>query len=287
VFQFQYGTIFHIVNNTIAMKSIKETLTRPKEVHEILSQITDEGLTQHKRSNSSLLLSALSAGLEISFSVLLMGVVYTLFHNQLSAPAMHTLLAICYPLGFLFVILGKSELFTEHTTVAVLPALTNRSSFKSLLRIWGIVLSGNVIGVAIFSLILSTLPVSMNIISKDAFHYIAQNLIKYRWYNIAGSAVLAGWLMGLLGWLTTSSADTISRIFIIIMVTFVIGVAGLHHSVVGAAEVLTGVLTSDDITIHDFVRFMSLAVTGNIIGGAFFVAALKKSHTRQEHFDVQ
>ena len=269
------------------MKSIKETLTQPKEVHEILTQITEEGLTQHKRSNGSLLLSALGAGLEISFSVLLMGVVYTLFHNQISEAGMHTLLAICYPLGFLFVILGKSELFTEHTTVAVLPTITNKSSFTSLLRIWAIVLGGNIIGVFIFSVILSVLPVSMNIITPEAYHHIAETLLKYKWYSIVGSAVLAGWLMGLLGWLTTSSNDTISRIFIIILVTFVIGMAGLHHSVVGATEVLTGVLTSKDITLHDFLRFMCLAVTGNIIGGSFFVAAFKKSHTKEENFDVQ
>jgi len=30
---------------------------------------------------------------------------------------------------------------------------------------------------------------------------------------------------------------------------------------------------------------MALAVPGNIIGGAFFVAALKKSHTKKEDFD--
>ncbi len=269
------------------MKSIKETLTQPKEAHEILNQLTGDGLTQHKRSSSSLFLSALSAGLEITFSVLLMGVVYTLFHKQLSDAGMHTLLAICYPLGFLFVIIGKSELFTEHTTIAVLPALTSKASFISLLRIWGIVLSGNLIGVFIFCMILAVLPVNMGIIQTDAYHHIANNVIKYKWYNIAGSAVLAGWLMGLLGWLTTSSTDTISRIFVIILVTFVIGVAGLHHSIVGAAEVISAMLTSPDITFVDFLRFMVLAVPGNIVGGAFFVAALKKSHTQEEDFDTQ
>lgn len=93
--------------------------------------------------------------------------------------------------------------------------------------------------------------------------------------------------MGLLGWLKTSSTDTISRIFIIILVTFVIGVAGLHHSVVGAVEVLVGMLTSPNIHFTDFLRFMGLAVPGNIIGGAIFVAVLKKSHTKEEDFDVQ
>ncbi len=268
-------------------KSVKDTLTKPKEAHEILSQLTEESITQYKRKRASLLLSAFSAGLEISFSVLLMGVVYTLFSQQLSPPALHTLLAICYPLGFLFVILGKSELFTEHTTVAVLPVLSGEIRFTSLLKLWGIVLAGNITGAFLFSVILSTLPVNMNIISTEAYHYIASNILDYRWYNIAGSSVLAGWLMGLLGWLITSSGDTISRIFIIILVTFVIGITGLHHSIVGAAEVMTSALSTVEITYRDFIYFMLLAVPGNVIGGAIFVAALKSSNTVRQHFDVE
>ena len=269
------------------MKPIDEALTKPKDVHEILQQLTDEGEKQHKRSNSSLLLSAFGAGLEISFSLFLMGVIFTMLHGKVSGSGMQLLLGICYPLGFLFVILGKSEFFTEHTTVAVLPVLAKSVGLSSLFRIWSIVLIGNLIGLFIFSCILSTLPVSMEIIKPEAFENIALKVIKFKWYNIAGSAILAGWLMGLLGWLITSATDTISRIFIIILVTFVIGATGLHHSVIGAAEVLTGMLSSPKVHLSDFLRFMVLAVPGNIIGGALFVAVLKKSHTKQEDFDVQ
>ncbi|GEO10980.1 formate/nitrite transporter family protein [Segetibacter aerophilus] len=269
------------------MKPLEETLTKPKEVHEILQQLTEEGEKQHKRSNASLSLSAFGAGLEISFSVLLMGAMYTMFNQQLSESGMHLAISICYPLGFLFVIIGKSELFTEHTTVAVLPILAKSASYTSLFRIWGIVLLANLVGLFIFCCILATLAVDMEIIKPEAYDHLASKLISHKWYNIAGSAVLAGWLMGLLGWLKTSATDTISRIFIIILVTFVIGVAGLHHSVVGAVEMLAGTLTSPHIHFTDFLRFMALAVPGNIIGGSIFVAVLKKSHTKEEDFDVQ
>jgi len=157
-----------------------------------------------------------------------MGVMYTLFHHEVSEASMNLILAICYPLGFIFVILGKSELFTEHTTVAVLPILAKSASFGSLFRIWGIVLLANLVGLFIFCCILATLPINMEIIKPEGYDHIASKVIHYKWYNIAGSAVLAGWLMGLLGWLTTSASDSMSRIFIIILVTFVIGVAGLQ-----------------------------------------------------------
>ena len=178
-------------------------------------------------------------------------------------------------------------MFTEHTTVAVLPVLTGETHLLTLMKIWGIVLAGNLAGVYLFSFILATLPVSMNIIKPEAYEYIANSILNYPWYIIGGSSIMAGWLMGLLGWLITSSADTISRIFIIIIVTFVIGIAGLHHSIVGASEVITGALTSVDITYVDVFRFLMLAVAGNIIGGAIFVAALKSSNTNKKHFDVE
>jgi formate/nitrite transporter FocA (FNT family) len=41
--------------------------------------------------------------------------------------------------GFLFVILGRSELFTEHTTLAVLPVLDGRASLRQLGRLWGLI----------------------------------------------------------------------------------------------------------------------------------------------------
>ena len=110
--------------------------------------------------------------------------------------------AICYPLGFLFVIPGKSALFTELITVAVLPVLTGEARFVSLLKIWGIVLIGNITGVFSFSLILSTLPANMHIITPDVYHYIAGNIINYERYNIAGSSILASGLIGLPGCIT-------------------------------------------------------------------------------------
>jgi formate/nitrite transporter FocA (FNT family) len=93
--------------------------------------------------------------------------------------------------------------------------------------------------------------------------------------------VLAGWMMGLLGWLVTSSQETISRIFIVILITFTIGAAGLHHCIVGSVEVFTGMLSSDSITIVDYLRFLLWASIGNAVGGAVFVAILKYSQGKR------
>jgi formate/nitrite transporter FocA (FNT family) len=254
----------------------------PSQVHEILDQLSGDGLRQHLRPSWSLFLSALAAGLEIGFSILLMGVLFSLLENRISEPAMHLLIALSYPLGFLFVIIGREELFTEQTTIAVIPVLSKKKGFKSLFRLWIIVFVGNLTGAFIFSCILATLPVEMQIIKPEAYQYIAEKIPRYSWSSLFGSAVFAGWLMGLLAWLVSSTTETISRILLIILVTFVIGVAGLHHCIVGSVEMFAAMLTGNNITFSNYIYFISLAVPGNIIGGAVFVAALKVSHNKKE-----
>ena len=134
-----------------------------------------------------------------------------------------------------------------------------------------------------FSYILSILPEELSVIEYDAFEKLAEKLIDYPWFIILLSGVLAGWLMGLLSWLVTSSQETISRILIITLITTVIGIGGLHHSIVGSIEVFTAVLTSETISMLDYAHVQLWATIGNIIGGVVFVAFVKFSHVNPRH----
>lgn len=253
---------------------------KPKEVRQILDEQIEAGLHEFNRSGTGLFISAFAAGLEVGFSVLFMCTIYTLFGGSLSAEALHLYLSLCYPIGFIFVIIGRSELFTEHTALAILPVLSRSVSLKDLLVLWGIVYAGNLVGGYIFSLLISQIGMKVGFIEPPAFEHLAHHMVDYDWSTILSSALLAGWMMGLLGWLVTSSQETISRIFVIVLVTFIIGVAGLHHCIVGSIEVFLGLITSEHISFTDYLRFQVWATVGNAIGGAVFVAILKYSHVR-------
>lgn len=257
---------------------IHEALNQPKKINEILDEQIEMALHEHNRSNQDLFLSAISAGLEVGFSVFLMAVIYSLFNGLVHPSYLHVLIALAYPLGFIFVVIGRSELFTEHTTLAVIPVLNKNASIKSLLVLWGIVYVGNLLGGYFFGYILSVLPERLEVINNGAFYGLAKKLIHHPWHIILGSGVLAGWLMGLLSWLVTSSQETISRIIIIVLITSVIGIGGLHHSIVGSIEVFTATLTSTQIGWEDYLHVQVWATLGNIIGGVVFVAFVKFSH---------
>ncbi len=270
----------------IFSKSKKEATTpisepdKPKEVNQILEEQLEASLHEFNRSNQGLFISAFGAGLEIGFSVLLMGTIFTLFGHSVNPEALKMYLALSYPIGFIFVIIGRSELFTEHTALALLPVLNKSVKPKDLLILWGLVYLGNILGGFVFSFLLITIGPSVGFIEPEAFYHLAHELSNYEWHVILASALLAGWMMGLLGWLLTSSQETISRILIIILVTTIIGVAGLHHCIVGSIEVFAGLLTSDQIYLTDYLKFQIWATVGNAIGGGVFVAILKFSHVR-------
>ena len=255
---------------------------KPKEGEQILKEQIRTSLTEYRRHRKALFASAFSAGLEVGFSLLLMGTLYTMFSDQLSESGLNLALAMAYPIGFIFVIIGRSELFTEHTTLAVLPVLNGTVSLAALAKLWGIVYVGNLMGGYLFSFILVQIGPGMGTISLEAFQHIAEKLIQYNWWLTLSSGVFAGWLMGLLSWLVTSSRDTISRILVIILVTTVIGLGELHHSIVGSLEMFAGLISSEHIHISDYVHFQVWATLGNVIGGTVFVAAIKYGQLRNE-----
>ena len=117
----------------------KHTLEQPKEAYDIMVEQLEAGLKEHNRSNTGLFLSSISAGLEVGFSILIIGIIYTLFQTEVSTGKLHLMMALVYPIGYIFVIIGRSELFTEHTVLATIPVLNGRASFKSLFSLWVII----------------------------------------------------------------------------------------------------------------------------------------------------
>jgi len=259
-------------------EQIRKALNRPKNINEILGEQIETAMREHDRSKAHLFFSSLSAGLEIGFSVFLMATIYSLFQGIIHESSLHLMLAIAYPLGFIFVIIGRSELFTEHTTLAVIPVLNRNATLKSLLILWGIVYVGNLTGGYLFGFIMSLIPGRMGILDQASFEFLALKLTEHPWEIILGSGILAGWLMGLLSWLITSARETISRILLVFLITSVIGVGGLHHSIVGSVEVFTACLTSQVVSWSDYFNVQLWSTLGNIIGGVVFVALLKFSH---------
>jgi formate/nitrite transporter FocA (FNT family) len=255
---------------------------KPKEAFEIMSEQIDAGLKEHKRSDLGLLLSSFSAGLEVGFSILIIGIIYTLFKNESTYGELTLMMALVYPIGYIFVIIGRSELFTEHTVLATLPVMNGDATVGSLAKLWLIVYLGNLAGGYIFGSITLVFNSEMHLIGKDFFYFVSEKMLKYSIGATLISGIMAGWLMGMLSWLLSAAQDTFSRIVMIFLVTFVISIAGLHHCIVGSIEVFMAFFAeANHINWQQFLKFQVLATLGNIIGGVFLVAVVKFAHSRR------
>jgi formate/nitrite transporter FocA (FNT family) len=247
----------------------------PKMASEqILRHEIQEGQTAADRPAGGLFISGLSAGLDIGFSLFLMAVMRTQVEGVLPGPVVELLVANMYAVGFIFVVLGRAELFTEQTTLVALSALNRQTTPAALARTWGVVYIANQVGAAIFAALAVLIGPVLGVIDRRVFGEIASSLTTHPAGVIFLSGLLAGWLMGLLSWLVAASRDTISQIVIVWLIATVIGFTHLHHVVAGTVEVLAGVYTGG-VTAGDFGHFLLWTTLGNALGGPFFVALIK------------
>lgn len=249
--------------------------TKTKTHGEILKQQIIEGCETYDRSKRSILLSSFTAGLEIGFSFLMICSVFSYFEGRVAEDTLFKLIAFVYPIGFILVVLGQSILFTEQTSLLTLPVLNNHRSIWSLFKIWGIVILGNVIGGILIALTVTWIGPKLGIFDIEVIAKIGEHFVDYDIPTILVSAILAGWLMGLLSWLVTSSKETTSEIFIIYLITAVMGFTGLHHSIIGQIEIFAGMLVSSEIDFLIYLKTLIIALVGNALGATIFVALLK------------
>lgn len=136
---------------------------------------------------------------------------------------------------------------------------------------------GDNVGVVGFAALLSFFGPQFGMVDFAAFAEIASAPTAHAWWVVLISAVLAGWLMGLLTWLVGAAKETIPQLLIVVIVTGSIGFAGLHHAIAGAVEGMFGVFSGSE-TLGAFLAFLIWITIGNAFGGTVFVAVLKYAH---------
>ncbi|ELY62973.1 formate/nitrite transporter family protein [Natrinema versiforme] len=244
----------------------------------ILEREMESALKEINRPPKGVFLSGLSAGLNLSFGALLMAMALTFSGGFESKLVQQVTLGGVSSIAFLFVVIGQTELFTAHSTMAILPVLDGRATIGELCRVWTVTLVANLIGCVLFAGLITLVGPPLGIIDADAFGTLASALLPYSWWVIFLSGMIAGWLMGLVTWLSAASRDTVSRILFVIIVTAVIGSGPFHHSILGTTEVLSAIFLGQDVTFGEYGHFLLWTTSGNIVGGAVFVGLLNYGH---------
>ena len=232
---------------------------------EIFDRVTAGAEEELGRPLHNLGFSALGAGLAMGLSGL--GVAVLQASSGSHAPWTY----LAYPLGFIVVILGRMQLFTENTLFPVALVLSTRRGLAATAKLWLVVLVGNLIGTLAFAL-LATKTTAMEH-WRDQLATLGEKAGTPGFWPLFWTAVVGGWLVALVGWLVTASTDTIGQVVMVFAVTFLVGAGEFTHSIAGSGEVLTATLHGA-LAWSSYFTWLAAAVLGNAVGGVVIVALL-------------
>lgn len=248
---------------------------RASLIHEI---IRADGESELRRPASALLLSGFAAGLSMGFSLIAGGV---LLERGPEGPGWRMLVDLGYCFGFLVVVLGRQQLFTENTLTPILPLLYHRNAvvLGKVARLWGLVLAANIAATWAIAAVLAFAPAFTPEV-KEAFAEISRHAIDKPFWTTLVKAVFAGWLIALMVWLLPA-ADT-ARPLIIVAVTFVVALGGFNHIVVGSVDTAFLVWRGEADLAAYLTAFFAPTLLGNVLGGVTLVAVLNYGQVAEE-----
>lgn len=239
-------------------------------VHVVYEAILAEGEAELKRSTSALAFSGLAAGLSMGFSFLTQGFIESRLPQARWAPLVG---GLGYSMGFLIVILGRQQLFTENTLTPIIPLLKQKkmSTLLNTLRLWVAVLLANWVGTLAFAWVMARsgiIPES----ERPTFMRLGEQAFAGSFGLVLVKAIFAGWLIALLVWLLPF-AET-GRVAVIVMMTYLIALGSFHHVIAGSVDTFYLVALGERAWNEYLGGFMLPTLLGNIIGGVSLVAVL-------------
>ncbi|PZP42731.1 MAG: transporter (formate/nitrite transporter family protein) [Azospirillum brasilense] len=263
---------------TESEKESAEELAAPRSrvIHEVIRRQGEEELA---RPVGSLFWSGIAGGLAITTSVFAEGAL----RHKLPAgmPGREAISDLGYSLGFLMVILGRMQLFTEQTIVTVLPVMAAPGWRRLGLaaRLWAVVFAANMVGTCVAAAVSLWLPLAEPPVLASMVE-ISSELLRKTPLDILRQGIPAGFLIASVAWIRggISSGD----FWVVFVLTYAIALGGFTHVVAGSAEAFL-LLFAGQAGLGQVLGGIILpALLGNIIGGTGLFALLAHAQVRQE-----
>ncbi len=235
----------------------------------VYEAVRREGEDELGRTTSALAWSGLAAGLSMGFSLMIEGVLRACLPD---APWTKPLYTLGYSAGFVIVILGRQQLFTENTLTPILPLLRKRdlATARNVARLWSVVLISNLVGALIVGCVLARTPVFSQDIRR-VFLTVTRESVQLGFGTAMLRGVFAGWLLALLVWVLPFAEH--ARFFVIIALTWMISMSGFTHVVAGSVDAFY-LAASGGIPWSGTLSYIVPVLLGNIAGGVALVSAL-------------
>lgn len=236
----------------------------------IFNIIRQEGEEELERPFQALAFSGLAAGVLVSFSFLFRSI----FHMHMGDSPIEPLIScLGYTVGFIIVILGRMQLFTENPITTIIPLLSKWSwhRFYEVIRLWVTVFFFNIVGTAIAAAFYSS-PYTLSPEIEAAMYDVAVNVMKLSPIENILRGIPAGILIAAIVWI--SPQTKYFRFVMIMFLVYFIALGDFAHVVVGSCEMAYIVMANDANFFDYFFRFLIPCGLGNIIGGTVIFTLL-------------
>ena len=212
------------------------------------------------------------AGVTIVFGIVALGVVEALVAPQFGDGVARLAGALAFGIGLVFLIVGRTELFSENFFDPVAAAIAEQGSrpWGRLLQLWVTILVLNLVGGAVLVAVL-TVEGALPSGSPEALVGVAEDVVHKEWPATLARAVLAGALITLLSYMLEAVNSITARILVAYMVGVFLALGPFDHVVVSALHVLFGVWLSDAVSYSELLANIGLATAGNIAGGLLLI----------------
>jgi formate/nitrite transporter FocA (FNT family) len=243
-----------------------------REPEEIYEETRKEGRRRLSRPVLELAATALVGGFDVAFGV----AVYGLAAGAVGGTRGRIAGAIAFGISFVFIVVGKSELFTENFLIPIAGLNPrNRGSWLKLGELWAVALVVNILG----GLLIVILMTTHGVLRSDAtapLRELARHITGYATLTSFVSAIIAGALMTLMTWFVEGAAMSLGvRIVMAWIVGAVIVLGGFNHAIVSTIELLYGLRLGGHVAYHQLFSNLGLAVGGNLVGGLLLVTFVR------------
>ena len=223
------------------------------------------------------------AGVTIIFGIVALGVVTADTEALLGQSAAKIAGALAFAIGVVFLVVGRSELFTENFFDPVAAAIDEggKRVWGRLARLWVATLVLNLIGGAVLVAIL-TVDGALPRGSEDVLVRVAEEIVAKTGAATLARAVLAGALITLLSYMLKATNSVMARILVAYLVGFFLALGPFDHSIVSALHVLFGVWLSDTVHYVDLARNLAWSTLGNLVGGLLLITLTHTAQVRSE-----
>jgi formate/nitrite transporter FocA (FNT family) len=263
------------LDKTERKDAIRRSAPKAAVVYEAIRR---EGKEELARKTSALIWSGLGAGLSMGFSFLMEALLLSNLPNSAWQPIISKL---GYWIGFLIVILGRQQLFTENTLTPVLQLLhrADLQTFLHVSRLWITVLVANILGAFLFTILIAKTDLFPSNIDQILLE-ISGKVFAGTFWQTFFSAVFAGWLIALMVWLLPF-AET-ARVTVIVIITYIVGLGGFAHIIAGSVNAFYALVVGNVSIGAVGVKFIAPALLGNTVGGVTFVSIINYAQVRTD-----